>query len=284
VIPGFGIHPWWSHLHGSGVGSTWEELLEGPSPDEVARAIGILTAARDAQRQGDAAALYQQVRQQGGTQRGEEEGGSEDERPQQSQPEAAAASGPTSSSTITPTTTSTTTSSSTSGGGGGGPLDIVPHAAWRSRLRALLAAHPNALVGEVGVDRAAVIPGSKARVRFDHQVALLAEQLALAAEFGRPVSCHCVRGYGHLLTMFQDLARGGGGSGLPPAVMLHSYGGSPEEVARFCLVPALGPRLFFSFSSAINGRTPEKLAARIRAVPDDRLLVESDQVGWWAGV
>ncbi len=49
---------------------------------------------------------------------------------------------------------------------------------------------------------------------------------------------------------------------------------------KFCsLGKGIGPRIYFSFSSAINGRTPDKLRARIAAVPDDRLLLESDQVG-----
>jgi Tat protein secretion system quality control protein TatD with DNase activity len=42
--------------------------------------------------------------------------------------------------------------------------------------------------------------------------------------------------------------------------------------------------VYFSFSHAINQRTPEKLRARIAAVPDDRLLIESDQVCAGAGV
>ncbi|KIZ06047.1 TatD DNase family protein [Monoraphidium neglectum] len=158
----------------------------------------------------------------------------------------------------------------------GGPLAIVPHASWHARLRGLLSAYPHALVGEIGIDRAAVIPGSRARVRFDHQLALLREQLALAAELSRPVSIHCVRGYGHLLQLFAALPASG--AGCPPAVMLHSYGGSPEDVARFCRLPGIGRRFFFSFSAAINARAPDKLVARVRAVPDDRLLVESDQV------
>jgi hypothetical protein len=156
-------------------------------------------------------------------------------------------------------------------------LAIVPHASWHARLRGLLSAYPHALVGEIGIDRAAVIPGSRARVRFDHQLALLREQLALAAELSRPVSIHCVRGYGHLLQLFAALPASG--AGCPPAVMLHSYGGSPEDVARFCRLPGIGRRFFFSFSAAINARAPDKLVARVRAVPDDRLLVESDQVG-----
>lgn len=101
-------------------------------------------------------------------------------------------------------------------------------------------------------------------------------QVALAAEFRRPVSVHCVKGYGHLLDFFASLAQNP--DSCPPRVMLHSYGGSVEEVPRFCRLPGIGPRFYFSFSHAINHRTPEKLRARVAAVPDDRLLLESDQV------
>lgn len=66
---------------------------------------------------------------------------------------------------------------------------------------------------------------------------------------------------------------------LPCRVMLHSYGGSPEEIPKYCKLKGIGDRFYFSFSTAINARTPEKLRARIAAVPDDRLLLESDQVG-----
>lgn len=225
---------------------------------------------------------------------------------------------------------------------------------------------------EIGIDRAAVIPGSKARTSLPHQLELLrrqvrpahapahvrvvrgsarplactsesaspvprlpalpcpcmralntgapphpntpSNQLAIAAEFGRPVSVHCVRGYGHLLGLFSQLgaSKAAAAACLPHAIMLHSYGGSVEEIPKFCKcarnkraqscccsrhasVPQLlllplrvhaastrlrhvGDRFFFSFSAAINGRAPDQLAARIAAVPDDRLLLESDQV------
>jgi hypothetical protein len=88
---------------------------------------------------------------------------------------------------------------------------------------------------------------------------------------------HCVRGYGHLLQLFSGLTKQP--DVCPPKVMLHSYGGSVEEIPRFCKLRGIGDRFYFSFSHAINARTPEKLAARIAAVPDDRLLIESDQVG-----
>lgn len=298
---------WWAHLHASEVGSTWEELLEGPSQEEVAKAVALLQVEREKQRAGgaaDAAGRYQAGRQRLPDAEGAPGGGSHasnniqppagdgqacgcaavaaasasgsSSRVRGVAGEAAAREGPSSISGSSSDGSGMGGSTGGERGGGQGPLDIVPHDAWLTRLRSLLVSHPHALVGEVGVDRAAVIPGSRARVRFDHQMALLRQQLAVAAELGRPVSIHCVRGYGHLLQLFAGLPRDGGGC--PPAVMLHSYGGSPEDVARFCRLPDIGRRFFFSFSSAINGRAPDKMAARIRAVPDDRLLLESDQV------
>jgi TatD DNase family protein len=63
--------------------------------------------------------------------------------------------------------------------------------------------------------------------------------------------------------------------------MLHSYGGSPEMVREFTSIGggahgSVGARIFFSFSAALCRRSAAKCAARIRAVPEDRLLLESD--------
>jgi TatD DNase family protein len=71
----------------------------------------------------------------------------------------------------------------------------------------------------------------------------------------------------------------------PPKVMLHSYGGSVEMVRAFAELPRRGEaegsgdddqKVFFSFSSAIAGGGLEKLMARIKAVPDNRILLETD--------
>ncbi|TPX42377.1 hypothetical protein SeLEV6574_g05641 [Synchytrium endobioticum] len=80
------------------------------------------------------------------------------------------------------------------------------------------------------------------------------EQLRIAGRLKRPVSCHCVRAHGHMIDMFKKFGKE-----------------SPEEFP-----PAIfGPRIYVSFSTVINARSP-KLADRIRAVPADRLLIESD--------
>ncbi|KAI9354372.1 TatD related DNase-domain-containing protein [Zopfochytrium polystomum] len=65
----------------------------------------------------------------------------------------------------------------------------------------------------------------------------------------------------------------------PPAVMLHSFSGPPELVQNLLRLPRpVASRFYFSFSTVVNARSAdaEKTRARIAAVPDDRILIESD--------
>ncbi|GLI64939.1 hypothetical protein VaNZ11_008340 [Volvox africanus] len=153
-------------------------------------------------------------------------------------------------------------------------LAPIPPDRWMPRLRSLLTDHPHAAVGEFGLDRAAVVPGTRLQPAWSHQLALTEMHLKLASELGRPASLHCVQGYGAL----QDMLRTLGPEGCPPRIMLHSYGGSVDLIKGFTKLPkGVGSRIYFSFSSVINGRARDKLLERLRAVPLERLLVESDQ-------
>jgi len=133
----------------------------------------------------------------------------------------------------------------------------------REQLAAWLS-HPRVVaVGECGLD-----------YHYEHspretQRQVLAEQLASARERNLPVSIH-VRGdddsaYDELL----DLWRAEGGGSLEG--VLHCYTGSLDFARR-----ALDAGLYISFSGVLTFKRDRGLRATARALPLDRLLVETD--------
>jgi TatD DNase family protein len=146
-------------------------------------------------------------------------------------------------------------------------------AGWLDGLRSTLLADPAAGIGEIGLDRW-IIDGVRpddpriAGLRvapLDEQSAVLAAQLALAAELDRAVSIHCVQAFGALLDVLKQTPRPARG------FLLHGYGGPAEMIPAFADLGA-----YFSFN--IEMLQP-RLAARMenfRTIPADRLLVETD--------
>jgi TatD DNase family protein len=115
-------------------------------------------------------------------------------------------------------------------------------------------------VGECGLDA----PSAEAGAPLDRQRAVLAAHLALARRFRLPVMLHCLRAHDALLALLADepLPRGG---------VLHSYSGSAEQVRAYA---ALG--LHFSFAGPVTYERARKPLAAARAVPPERLLLETD--------
>ena len=106
---------------------------------------------------------------------------------------------------------------------------------------------------------------------YENQLACFDAQLALAAELERPAAVHCVRAYGDLGDRFR--AR----TSMPPRILMHSYGGTEAFVDSLVRMKRWGDRFYFGFSAVVNLRSP-KTAGVVRAVPSDRLLLESDLV------
>ncbi|KAH7244685.1 TatD family [Fusarium solani] len=207
--------------------------------------------------------------------------------------------------------------------------DPTPVSSFIKSTRTLLDSHPKALVGEIGLDKAfrlpqpwnpsnqasrdeSLTPGGREgrllsphRVRMEHQRAILAAQLHLAAETRRAVSVHGVQAHGVLHETFAATWKGHEREVItrrkrrlvaqgaedfssdedededkpyPPRICLHSFSGSVEVLKQY-LHPAIPARIFVSLSSAVNLST-EATSARtdevLRALPDESVLIESD--------
>ncbi|KAL4997321.1 hypothetical protein BDV10DRAFT_186314 [Aspergillus recurvatus] len=153
------------------------------------------------------------------------------------------------------------------------------------------------------------------QVRPEHQKAILEAQLRLAGELQRSVSVHSVQAHGAVIEVFKGLWKGHerklasrrerkrrhshaeahAGSDaedaqpshcagtrerrpfpFPPRICMHSYSGPAETLKQF-LHPSNPSDVYFSFSSVINfAHHSEKSVAVIKALPDDRVLIESD--------
>eukprot|EP00658_Telonema_sp_P-2_P043487 TRINITY_DN31428_c0_g1_i2.p1 TRINITY_DN31428_c0_g1~~TRINITY_DN31428_c0_g1_i2.p1 ORF type:complete len:227 (+),score=51.82 TRINITY_DN31428_c0_g1_i2:211-891(+) len=139
---------------------------------------------------------------------------------------------------------------------------------WLSRLEQSLTEHLDLIVGEIGLDKAAIAPET-GRCEFDAQLLCFKAQLELAARMNRPVSVHNVRCHG---LMFDIMC---GMEALPPAIALHSYSGSADMAASFCKMKKFGDRFFFGFSAGVNLRAKKTLSV-IQAIDSSRILLESD--------
>jgi TatD DNase family protein len=146
-------------------------------------------------------------------------------------------------------------------------------ATWLSGLRARLETDPRAAVGEIGLDRW-IIDGIKpddpriAGLRvapLDEQAEVFGAQLALAAELNRAASIHCVQAWGALLDVLQKTARPARG------FLLHGYPGPAEMISAFTRLGA-----FYSFNIELTHPRHEGRLENFRAIPADRLLVETD--------
>ena len=130
---------------------------------------------------------------------------------------------------------------------------------WENRLRAHLELNPLAGVGEIGLD-AAVRPRRPAE-----QQSLFVQQLSIAREFERPVSIHCRRAWEALREALEAVGE------MPGGMVIHSFSGSPELVESLVRFGVC-----FSFSGSITNPDYSRAVALVKAVPQDRLLIETD--------
>lgn len=129
---------------------------------------------------------------------------------------------------------------------------------WQDRLRELLESHPQASIGECGLDQWVTEPS------LGVQRPVFTEQLRIAREMDRPVTIHCLKAWGALFDAFDE-------SPPPPRFLMHSFGGSIEIARR--LIP-LGA--CFSFSGYFLLPRKAGVVEVFRQLPADRILLETD--------
>lgn len=129
---------------------------------------------------------------------------------------------------------------------------------WQNRLRAVLENDSNATLGECGLDQWVADP------KLHTQLPIFLDQLHIAREMERPITIHCLKGWGPLIDAFAIAPP-------PPRFLMHSFAGSIEIARR--LIP-LGA--YFSFSGYFLH--PRKLPTLevFKQLPLDRILLETD--------
>jgi len=130
---------------------------------------------------------------------------------------------------------------------------------WTENLSERLAGDPSAAVGEIGLDRV-VSPRDDGK-----QAEVFIRQLKIAERYRRPVSIHCRKAFGAMLSILKDIG------GLKFGGAVHSYSGPPELVDELA-----ESGCYISFSGSILIPTGKRAIASLKKVPRDRLLIETD--------
>jgi len=127
-----------------------------------------------------------------------------------------------------------------------------------ARLDELLATGKACAVGECGLDG----PTTE-RASMERQRRVFEAHLALGRKYRLPVLVHCLRAHDELQRILA--------SGPMPVLVLHSFSGSAEQVRQY-----LRWEVAFSFAGPVTWPNARKPLAAARAVPRDRLVVETD--------
>lgn len=130
---------------------------------------------------------------------------------------------------------------------------------WLSDLELLLTQHPDAAVGEIGLDR--WVEGHD----LEAQSAAFCAQLVLAAKLDRVPVIHCLKAWGRLI---EDLVK----IGTPTRGFLsHAFAGSREVASQL-----MDHGAYFSFSGYFLNSRKAEVRELYTWLPLERILVETD--------
>ncbi|MDP4644358.1 MAG: TatD family hydrolase [Opitutales bacterium] len=130
---------------------------------------------------------------------------------------------------------------------------------WKAQFSQLLNTGAVTVIGEIGLDQ--WIEGHD----IEQQQAAFKWQLEVATQRNLPVSIHCLRAMQPLLETLLTAQ-------LPQrGIHLHAFNGSAEDARRLVELGA-----YFSFNAGQLKPNAKTVFEAIRAIPEDRLLIETD--------
>lgn len=153
--------------------------------------------------------------------------------------------------------------------------DPLPLREILAELRKNLSVHPQAMVGEIGLDKSFRVnrhSRNPLTLPFAHQLAICEAQLEMAIELRRNVSLHVVRAPQAIVDLLNKLKAKHAAAFEGISVDLHSCSLS---VDTWKTLQKRHSNLFMSFSTAINGRS-DNYEMLIQAADPSRILIESD--------
>jgi TatD DNase family protein len=127
------------------------------------------------------------------------------------------------------------------------------------RIERLVRENPWVGIGEIGLDK------HREENPLPLQERYLRDQLAIAKSYGRPANIHCVKAFGPLIAGLREFSS----CGIP--FLVHAYSGSRETARQ--IVDMGG---YVSFAPFTIQRRSTKSVEVIRAIPVDRLLLDTD--------
>ncbi|KAG7341041.1 metal-dependent hydrolase [Nitzschia inconspicua] len=166
---------------------------------------------------------------------------------------------------------------------------------WVVAMETLLLQHPNAVVGEIGLDKFHFDPVTKDLTSsMERQIDAFRYQLQLATQHHRPVSMHCVRAMGPVMDTIQEVYQTNNHK-LPPKLYFHAFGGKAATATQIIKTleklfqknnnnnnsknknnNSANNNIYFGFAPVINNLESAKTYEVIRAVGLDRLVLETD--------
>ncbi|HLF59550.1 MAG TPA: TatD family hydrolase [Acidimicrobiia bacterium] len=138
---------------------------------------------------------------------------------------------------------------------------LHPHEAglWAAQGEGIVAlAAEAAAVGETGLDFYRDLSPR------EDQIVAFREQIALAADVGKPIIVHCRDAFAEIFEIIEE-------TGIGPSSVMHCWTGGPRWTKRFLTLGVM-----FSFAGPVAFETGDTVRLGALEVPPERALVETD--------